>query len=331
MFYIDFQGGTHGNYLEFVCNKFLGNVKTRSDTPFNSIGAAHKKCYVDQPVFESWHYFDFRGVRTVPDTGDIISIRISPDDLLPVQSISLLRASNRNYDSDLLETNTANKLDNADQIDTLNNLTESFFKNQVKDSYNAVKDPSWPDIATLDDYKNLPQWIRNECENYHNLYLIDFSSGNCPRWILREFFKIGFANPEQSGFIQRQASKMYYSSTNRVYNFPFASFYNTQMFQEEMQKVAAWCNLSFTPDTAFNKLHKEFLKRQPYANSKNECDVLIHRIINGENFVLPDLYLFKESYICAMLEKHYKKEWPTGPNSWFTTAQQIRNVMTNQK
>lgn len=41
--------------------------------------------------------------------------------------------------------------------------------------YSAVKDPSWPDCLTLNDFKKLPQNIQNECVDLHNMY-------KCTNW-----------------------------------------------------------------------------------------------------------------------------------------------------
>jgi hypothetical protein len=55
MIHIDFQGGAHGNYLEFVCNKIAGVIEP-GILPFNVSGAAHKKSYQAEQVFFAGHY-----------------------------------------------------------------------------------------------------------------------------------------------------------------------------------------------------------------------------------------------------------------------------------
>jgi hypothetical protein len=37
------------------------------------------------------------------------------------------------------------------------------------DFYNSVKDSGWPEIETYDDFLELPEYIREECINTHNL------------------------------------------------------------------------------------------------------------------------------------------------------------------
>ena len=125
MTYIDFQGGAHGNYLEFICNKFLAKVKT-AGLPFNSLGASHSKEYTSDIVFKADHYFEYRGVKTEFTNSKIISIQINHDDLLPLSSISSLRAGDYNINNNQLEINTYNKWNNENYKWTLDNLINGF-------------------------------------------------------------------------------------------------------------------------------------------------------------------------------------------------------------
>lgn len=322
MIYIDFLPGAHGNYLEFVCNKFLANIQT-DNTPFNSLGASHNKTYLGKKQFVAGHYFEFHGKKTVFRDSKIISIQISNNDLLPLSSISLLRAGDHNIDNNCLEINTYNKWNNANYRWVLDNLLGSFFQYQIQESYNAVKDVSWPLVSTLDDFTNLPQWIQDECINIHNLKLLELNSDypDCPRNILREFFKLSFKYPDQSGF-KTQQKKMIYNASNDVYIFPFVVFYNTELLIQELIKVAAWAGYQFLPNNDFYSLQQEFLQRQPYKNSKKICDQLLLNIFNTKIFDFPQLDLLQESYLTAHIELHYNTELPNTDN-WFTNSQDI--------
>lgn len=322
MIYIDFQGGTHGNYLEFVCNKFLANVKDNGD-PFNSLGASHNKQYLTNKVFDAWHYFEFRGKKTIIENSKIISIQIAPDDLLPLSLISLLRAGDHNIDNNQLETNTYNKWNNVNYKWVLDNLLNGFFQTHIQKSYDAVKDDSWPSISNFNDFKNLPQWIQDECINVHNLQLLELTaeSPDCPRYVLREFFKLGFKYPEQSGFITQQ-QKMTYEDSNDVWFFPYACFYDIDLFKQELAKIAHWSGYSFLPNNTFYDLHDKFLQRQPYKNSKKVCDQLLTNIFNNEPFEIPKLDLLQESYLIAHIELQYNIELPT-TDAWFVHSQEI--------
>ena len=327
--YIDFLAGSHGNYLEFVCNKFLSKILCNED-PFNSLGSSHNKYYLAPKKFIGSHYSNAR--RKIPElkNSKIISICISNDDLLPLSSISLLRAGDYNIDNDLLEINTYHKLNNFDYRPVLDNLLDSFFNGFVRQSYNAVRDASWPDVDSIDSFKKLPQWIQDECLTTHNLSLFELTkeSPDCPRSILREFFKIGFKSPNQAGFIIGR-ERMVYHPSNDVYFFPFNSFYNTELFLWELNGIDKWLNLyGYNPSSAeeVTELHNKFLKRQPYINSKNFCDSLLVKIKNKENFDFPKLDLLQESYLTAQIELSYDVELPNN-NIWFTHGQEILNYI----
>jgi hypothetical protein len=223
-----------------------------------------------------------------------------------LQQISLLRAGDYGYNNDELEINTYNKLNNANYRWVLDQLINSFFKNQIKESYNAVKDPSWPPVNTLSDYVQLPQWIQDECKNIHNLNLLELNKNHpdCARHVLREFFQIGFSNPEQHGFIKSQ-KQIIYPDDFDVFVFPFSCFYNMEQFLYQAQKIAYWSNLVYNCQDEIEELHNEFVQRQPYRNSKTKCDDLVQQLQIDKNFVLPKLDLLEEAYINAKLGQNY--------------------------
>ena len=328
MIFIDFQGGAHGNYLGFVCNKFLAKIKTEG-LPFNTLGAAHSKKYLEPEVFENGHYsFEPPGSSyktPITNNSKVISIQLTYDDLLPLQSISLLRAGDHNINPDQLEINTYSKWNNIHYRWVLDNLINSFFKDQLTNSYNAVKDELWPNISTVAEFKKLPNWIQEECINIHNLtlYELDVNSPDCPRNVLREFFKIGFMYPEEAGLITQQ-KKIIYDPSNDVSIFPYDCFYNTDQFITELKKLASWLGYNFEPTVEFNDLHNEFLSRQPYKHSKIDCDAILERIKNKEQFNFPKLNLLQESYLTAHLELCYNIELSNNLQ-WFTNSQEVLN------
>lgn len=308
MIAIDFQGGQHGNFLEFVCNKFLAGVHTIG-IPFNKNGAAHSKQYTENTLFRAWHYFDYQGIRTVPESGKIISIRIEPDDLLPLASVSLLRAGDLNLDNDLLHIDTYNKLNNANYQWVLDSILLNFFHGVIKTSYDAIRDPSWPDISSVEEFNQLPQNIQQECINQHGFRPIKLTkdSPDCPRHILVEFFKIGFRYPEKFGFMAQQ-KKMWYGPNNNVYYFPYHSFYDTQLFLDQIDAIAIWAELDMRGRQDLESLHHAFLEQQPYKFSKKYCDQIFKDIISGTLSYMPQLDLLQESYLLSQLEIYYDRD-----------------------
>lgn len=298
MIQIDFQGGAHGNYLEFVCNTMCG--VTSNSLPFNSVGASHSKQYIDNKVFYADHY-SYSGLTLA---NKIVSIQLTQDDLLPLAQISLLRAGDYGYDNNYLEIDTYNKLNNKDYRWVLDKLVDGFFKDQIRTSYNNVRDPTWPDVNTFREFNALPEHILKECKQVHNLELLELSEQhpNCPRLILREFFQIGFEHPYQSGFIHRQNTMIDYGSRD-VYVFPYACFYDTDQFVEQLKQIASWFKIQYNQHDKIVEIHQEFLQRQPYKSSKARCDTIVQDIIcNRSTSDAQDL--LEEAYINAQLKKY---------------------------
>lgn len=301
---IDFQGGAHGNYLEFVCNKILGLTQ---GTPFNSLGASHNKTYIDKKVFKANHYsYRPQYASELTNIQKVISIQMEIDDLLPLQQISLLRAGDHGYDNELLEIDTYNKLNNIHYRWVLEEIINGFFKNQIKQSYDAVKDSSWPNVTTIQEFKTLPDHIKKECIEQHKLILRELSptQPNCPREVLREFFQIGFQHPNLNGFVVRQ-NKVKYSKDKEVYIFPFKCFYQKNDFFEQIENVATWAKIQYNCQQDIAQLHDEFLTRQPYQKSVTKCNEIVNQIQNNTQTHMPVVDLLEEAYINAKLGWNY--------------------------
>jgi len=108
---IDFVAGTHGHFLETTLNKFFGITAIDSNF-FTTLGTSHVKSkqYQTQKLFCASHYHEL-GPQQLTNFDKIISIRFSPDDLLLVSSVSLLRSGDLGIDEDL-DVNTVDKLKN---------------------------------------------------------------------------------------------------------------------------------------------------------------------------------------------------------------------------
>jgi len=327
MIFIDFVAGSHGNYLEFVCNKFLAGVRC-NDTPFDPSGASHSsyyKQYKDKIVFRADHYYR-QTANNYNDAGKIISIRFTAEDLLPLTAVSLLRAGNYGNDNAFLEKNTYNKLNNKNYRDSLDNLINSFFLNQVKTSYDSVKDSSWPTVETLEDFNRLPAKILSECNNTHKLKIFEFNERrpDCPRSILREFFKIGFKKPYQSGYIKEQ-ERMIYDKSLSVLNIPYNSFYDLNKFLGTIEEISNFTGYQLDPDDVpqLETLHAKFLDRQIYKDYKTQMDSLFSKILEGNFISFNSLDLLQEAYLDALCENQFEKDAPADSDQWFNNSREL--------
>jgi hypothetical protein len=261
---IDFVAGSHGHFLEFVCNKFIAKLPM-DWSPFNHLGASHiqNQEYINNMVFVADHYSELK----LPLTKKIIRISFNYDDLLLLSSISLLRAGDYGIKNEDLHINTFHKL---------NNQHYSYLIRQITRSY--------------------PKIILTE------------ASPDCPKHILREFFKFGFKEPQTHGFIKK-LNNLVYNNEHDVFDFSFEYFYNKQKFIKNVVNLADWVGSPITEDYAsIEELQDNFLQQQIYRNDLSTCNEIINAISKNSHIGIPKLTLFQESYINGRLENMYNKE-----------------------
>jgi len=293
---------------------------------FSDAGAAHAKKYIDPKVFTVWQHVGGSYAPLVNQ--QVIAITFDSNDLLPLQAVSMLRAGN--FDVDELEIDTYNKLNRSSYVHQLLQIQQSYFRDTRVEGYQIVRSDHWPAVNSVEEFEALPVTIKTECERLHGLTKSKLSADHpdCPRWILRDFFKHGFLNPSEHGMVlEDQNRRSIYADSNAVYEFPFASFYQTDQFVQELEKLSDYFGFDFDNSNEFGQLHQEFTQRQHYAIIKQQCDQLIVDTIAGNNVHIPHMNLLMESYIEASVEQHYKQTLPAGRNAWFTNTQQIQQAL----
>lgn len=277
---IDFVAGSHGHFLEYVCNKFIARQDI-AFSPFTSLGSSHagdlNQQYLDNRTFVAYHFSEFK----LPLHKKIVKISFTNDDLLPLSSISLLRAGDYNISNNELEIDTFTKLNNS-------------------------------------HYKGLIEGIN---ASYPNVNLSE-SNRNCPRYILREYFKFGFMDPANHGLMLK-LSEFKYSSDNEVFDFSFKSFYNKDNFLNSITELAAWYGSSVADYDSLIDIWEQFYSKQIYKDHKSICDKIIENVNLKNLEPIPGLTLFQESYINAQLEKIYHIEMPFMQDNYFSFVQQV--------
>jgi len=278
---IDFVAGSHGNFLEYVCNRFI--VGHEIDyLPFNNLGASHINIRKNNFSFSARHF----SLLNLPKQKSVVKISFTGDDLLLLSSGCFLRAGDSNIDVRLLEINTFNKLSNG-------------FFNSVVDQINT---------------------------SYSEHVYLSNSTPDCPRHILREFFKFGFKTPELNGLLT-DLNKFSYQQGANVFEFKFEYFYDTKMFVQELSKLAQWYNKPLDTD-GLKELHCDFMSRQIFRNDKIQCDMLIDSISNKQIVTIPSLSVLQESYINGNLENLYQIEMPFMQEKYFNSTHDISQYLS---
>jgi hypothetical protein len=278
MISIDFVAGTHGNFLEYVCNVYIFNLEVEY-LPFNFLGASHLKTkkYLDNRVFVANHYSELN----IPLHKKIVTIKFEYDDLLLLTSNAFFKAGDSNIHNNDLEVNTYNKLYNS-----------KYFVDLIERINNAYP------------------------EN-----IISKDNPNCPRHILREFFKFGFADPNINGFTKK-LEQLVYEHSYDVIDFHYKNFYNKDLFLEGIEKISCWTGTKIKSNGLEN-LWQEFFKRQIFRDNKTQCDKIIKCVKDRIEHPIPNLTMLQESYINGTLEKEFGVEMPFYQPVYFTDTKEI--------
>jgi hypothetical protein len=136
MIYIDFVGGSHGNFLQKVLNNLVNGTK---ELPFDNTGAAHKFINFSKTMFQSDHYSVYNKQKKLKK---VIKINFQTYNLVKLTCLLMRRASGTDIDVDTLENNTVEKLSNT------------CFEEMLPIIYNSYK-------AQLIDYATTPSVPRH--------------------------------------------------------------------------------------------------------------------------------------------------------------------------
>jgi hypothetical protein len=278
MISIDFVAGTHGNFLEYVCNVHIFDLDV-DYLPFNFLGASHLKTkkYLNNRFFVADHYSELQ----IPLNKKIITIKFDPDDLLSLTSNAFLKAGDSNIHNNELEVDTYNKLYNSKYFAHLiEQINSAYPKNKIS--------------------KDKP---------------------DCPRHILREFFKFGFADPSLNGFTKKLEQLVYNHSYDTI-DFHYKNFYNKDLFLEGITKISHWAGFQIKIKGLEN-LWQEFFKRQIFKDDKTQCDKIIGCIKNSIEHPITNLTMLQESYINGILEKEFGIEMPFYQPVYFSNTREI--------
>jgi hypothetical protein len=131
---LDFVPGTHGHFMEYVCNRAFGFTTINCD-PFTELGISHKrpKGY-DQLREIACHHWYETDPSVLVSSPKIIRIVFDKQDILLVHSLSLLRNAGLGIDSNQLHINTVQKLNNPCYASTLENIRRSYPQVAEQDS-----------------------------------------------------------------------------------------------------------------------------------------------------------------------------------------------------
>ena len=327
MIKIMFYGGTHGNYVEFVLNRLVYGDKINFSVPYSPTGTCHQQrkesSYQQHRHFACYGAFHDEIVKQLDCKESFIKIDFDASEDCTVFQLNLKRGEDYNIDPVFLHENTYFKLsgkygpggvthNGPDKIIDCINQYLSF------EPYENIKDPSWPEVTTIEQFYALPKPILDECINifdYKPVY-INKNYPDAPSWVLRSIFKSWFhsTNARPSKIMSM------FDDYENVYKLPLRTLYDPREFEQQLVKICEYFNLNANFDFYSKKNHKEYIDKVPYKNSKSICQTIIQKIFLQEKQEIGKLNFVEQAYIDFTIESEYNIIMPDNKDYFVDTG-----------
>ena len=295
---IDYHGGTHGHFLEFVLNALdcADNTLLNSD-PF----ALSDRGTCRRRIYKPW------------------SLRFCADHFEQRYKID-----QRKTDIDAATDCVYIKL-NSDFSDTILMLKVAFFRGD------AVADLS--DVENL--HINFFNKCNNTDIGNYCIKLIRDTQGidltatspNLEYYQLRHFLTNSLFNRKNTRYNQEP----YYKNKN-ITSVKFLDFYTWDSFLHTIKMLSYKFDLALDSDrvTRLQNLHREFLARNPWANDQGYqvCKQILDN--SDSTNAMPSIGLIEQSWLCASLvDFNGKFYYPS--NKFFETPFSLKKYITDLK
>lgn len=163
---------------------------------------------------------------------------------------------------------------------------------------------------------------------YNSYPFLDRNNKDIPRYVLREFYKFGFREPEKNGYWLK-LKELVYQPQCKVFYFNFEDFYNIDLYIARIKELELFIGRTFDFRPEFYQQHQKFISFIPYITHKQTCDNIVSCVQQGKEIEIPKLTLFQESYINGKLENIFNKEMPFHQNNYFTSTKDVLYYINN--
>lgn len=320
---IIYYPGTYGAYLEFVLNQCLSQHEFNKNDLVSEFDTCHDKVWLmrDNPVPTN----QFRGYHKCQITNNekFIVVDFDIEDNILVLQLLMQRAGNAYINISELEKNTYFKLIHYTKQyrgQSPSKMIEHINKFSDIAPYYDIKDPSWPDIKSVDDFYNLPKHIIDECDKTFDFlpFYLSETRPDAPRWALRQLFKIWFMDEERLP----AAEIKFYSQNSNAYNLNLNNIYDVDKFKQELLKIGEYFNLNINLKYFSTDMHYKVVKPSVYKNIRYNCEQIIHSVINGVSITI-NLNTIEEGYLIYLLEKKFNIVFPLNKPYFFANTSEI--------
>jgi len=318
--YLDFLGGSHGHFLEFILNGLdEPNDKLLFENPFSIDGSArnngvhsHNKFITGEKRFVAGHYTSIGAVYRVDDPENkaiTITVNNTEESYFNWIKIRLIRGWMPEFSPGPLEdlhNNTYDKL-------------ISWPEEQRKIQGDEIASPGAITLKLF--FSNINNFLGNT---------IDADNKSTNKWCIRNFLKQRYFSDDgrkiQLKINTRQLADI-------VVEFKFLDFYNKINFVDNLIRLAEEFNLTITETRLerIKELHNKFLSKNQLLeyNGFERCNIIFNNLKSKEP--LPYLSLLEESYVLSLIDKLLGKSTVYKHDEFFKTPVDVAEYIETNK
>lgn len=155
-------------------------------------------------------------------------------------------------------------------------------------------------------------------EKLYGVKIVD----SIPRFILRDFCKLGFSDIQNHGLIE--IDRIYRArSLPRVYYFPVSAFWHRESFFKHVKSVDREFDLQILVDQNAYDIYDQFQNGIQQFATRDRCEKIIKALDDQQDISITDIDLMEEAYINSWIETTHKNILAPFTNDYFKTTKEI--------
>jgi len=159
---------------------------------------------------------------------------------------------------------------------------------------------------------------KQDIEKLYGVEILD----SIPRFILRDFCKLGFSDIQNHGLIA--IDRIYRArSLPSVYYFPVSAFWDKESFFEHVESVNKQFDLKILVDQNSYDIYNQFQNAIQQFNTRDRCARIIKALNNQHDISITDIDLIEEAYINSWIETEHRNILAPFTNDYFKTTKEI--------
>ena len=157
-------------------------------------------------------------------------------------------------------------------------------------------------------------------DKFKKYYDIDLTKNSIPKFLMRDFYKLSFIDPDKNGFIIAD-KVLRENKPSNTFEFPISCFWDKDKFFSTLKQASEQLNLNL--DLTDKTIHDSFMGRLNFYNTKHRASDVIQAIQDKQDIDIQNLDTVEQAYVSAWIEKNHKFVIVPLCNQFFRSTDEI--------